>query len=138
VSQLKDMLMRHEGLRLLPYTDTAGKLTIGYGRNLTDNGISTKEADAMLDIDIASHALDVSNAFPWLTHLDSVRQDVLVDLCFNMGIAGLKGFPRMLQALEYGAWERAAQELLNSRYARQVGARATELAQMIRTGAYAV
>ncbi len=130
------MLVKHEGLRLKPYKDSVGKLTIGVGRNPDDRGISESEAMALLDNDIRDHRADAFNKFPWLSQLDSVRQDVIVDMVFNMGIDRFSGFHLMLTALQNGDYSIAADEMLNSAWAKQVGLRSSELSQMMRAGSY--
>jgi lysozyme len=122
-----------EGLRLKPYRCPKGKLTLGYGRNLDDVGITVAEAELLLDNDIA-RVTEEANAFPVFKQLDLVRQEVFLELLFNMGSARVKGFKRMLRALELSYFEVAAAELLDSDYARQVGARARELAGALFTG----
>jgi len=136
---LKQELRRDEGLpggkpALKPYVDTVGKMTIGYGRNLTDVGITTLEAEDMLEHDAVSALGELGFAFPWFAALDAVRQRALVNMCVNLGLPRLRGFHKMLAALQRGDYDTAAVELLDSRYARQVGARAVRLAQMIRKG----
>lgn len=130
---LRQQLIAHEGLRLKPYTDTVGKLTIGCGRNLHDRGITEAEARYLLDNDIDSAIADLLQ-FPWFSDMDPVRQRVFVDLCFNMGIVRLKLFTKMLDAVSRTDWPNAAAELLNSKYAQQVGQRAQTLATMLITG----
>lgn len=130
---LRAELRRDEGVRLKPYTDTVGKLTIGVGRNLTDVGITPEEAAFLLDNDIAT-ALGSLATKPWFNSLDPVRQRVLVNLCFNLGINGLLGFHRMIAALIQKDYERAAHELETSKLARQTGQRNVRLAHMLRTG----
>ena len=80
---LKLMLLRHEGLKLKPYQDTVGKVTVGVGRNLDDVGISREEAMFMLDNDIKKAKLGLAHMFPWYLSLDDVRQAVMVDMTFN-------------------------------------------------------
>lgn len=130
---LRQQLIHHEGLRLKPYTDTVGKLTIGVGRNLNDRGITEAEARYLLDNDI-NGAINDLLALTWFPDLDPVRQRVFVDLCFNLGIVRLKGFVKMLDAASRKDWPTAAAELLNSKYAQQVGQRAQTLAAMLVTG----
>lgn len=130
---LRQQLIRHEGLRLKPYTDTVGKLTIGVGRNLTDKGITHAEARYLLDTDI-TEAINALVTFPWFPDLDALRQRVFVDLCFNLGVTRLRTFTKMLAACERHDWPTAARELLDSTYATQVGQRARTLATMLRTG----
>jgi lysozyme len=126
-------LVRDEGLRLKPYSDTEGKLTIGIGRNLTDVGISVDEAHALLSNDVlrVQKALE---AFTWYTLLDDVRKAALVNMAFNIGVERMFEFTHMLTALRLGNWGDAADEMLDSKWASQVGDRAKRLAQQIRTG----
>lgn len=130
-----ELIKKHEGLRLRPYKCTAGKLTIGYGRNLDDNGISQYEAEEMLNNDI-QRCYSQLVKLPCWNKLDEVRQAVLLDMCYNLGIVRLKQFKKMLGALEVGAYNRAAAEMLNSKWAVQVKSRATELSKIMQTGEY--
>lgn len=131
---LRDDLKRDEGLRLLPYADSVGKLTIGYGRNLSDNGITQLEAAAMLDQDISRHVSDLYQALPWVMKLDGPRQTVLANMCFNLGIKRFLGFKNMLASVQAGNYQQAAVEMLDSVWADQVGARATRLASVMHSG----
>jgi lysozyme len=135
---LFDDLERDEGLRLTAYRDTGGRWTIGYGHG---EGVSpgetwtTDQALGALHADVATaiHALD--DAFAWWRTLDDVRQDVMVELCFNMGVGTLSRFVNTLGAIRRGDWATASADLLTSRWASQVGARGARLAAMLRTGA---
>jgi lysozyme len=127
-------LVRHEGLKLKPYRDTAGNLTIGVGRNLDGVGVSKTEALSLLANDIAGLEAALDAAQPWWRRLDDVRQDVMAELAFNLGTTGLGAFHGTLSALEAGQYAAAADRLLASRWASQVGARANELAAILRTG----
>lgn len=131
MSNLLEQIKRHEGLRLKPYRDTVGKLTIGYGRNLDDVGITKAEAERMLLMDI-SRTEDELLQFDWYSDLEPHRQDVLVNMCFNMGLPTLLKFKNMIAALESGDYDKAADEMLDSKWARQVGGRAEELAEQMR------
>lgn len=130
IAQIK----RDETLSLSPYKDSVGKLTIGYGRNLTDEGISTDEAEFMLNNDIRAHAEALSKALPWTNKLDPIRQAALINMCFNMGIGGLMGFKRALTMLEAGNYAGAGAAFLESKWAKQVGDRANRLALQIVKG----
>lgn len=131
---LLEQLIRHEGLKLKPYRCTAGKLTIGVGRNLEDMGITKDEALYMLRADIARCYAECKSAFSWFAALTEARQNVLVNMCFNMGIARLKEFKKMLAAAHLGEYEDAAREMLDSAWAGQVGDRAKELAEQMQRG----
>ena len=139
--QLKAMLIRHEGLRLKAYVDTRGNWTIGYGHTgpevVEGLVITQAQADEYLEDDIDRALGACADTFSWFAALDSVRQDVLVDMVFNMGIGGLKTFHITLACIETGNYEGAAQNMLLSKWRDEVGQRAVELAEIMRTGAYA-
>ena len=132
------LIQRHEGLRLLPYRDTVGKWTIGYGRNLSDRGITRAEAECLLRNDLRDVTAGLDRVLPWWRGLDMVRRAVLVDMGFNLGVAGLARFTNTLAAVRAGEWEAAAAGMMRSKWARQVGARAVRLATMMRTGEWPV
>jgi lysozyme len=127
-------LKRDEGVRLKPYTDTVGKLTIGVGRNLTDVGISDDECTALLQNDVARTVAALDKSLPWWRKLDPVRQRVLVNMAFNLGMVGLLTFKNTLAAVQSGSYAAAAAGMLASKWATQVGDRAKRLAEMMRTG----
>lgn len=131
---LRSQIVRDEGLRLFPYTDTVGRLSVGYGRNLTDVGISQTEAAALLDNDLTRAVRDLQVAFPFVTELDSTRFVVLAAMAFNLGIGRLSKFVKMWAAIRRGDFETAATEMLVSAWSEQVGARATRLAESMRSG----
>lgn len=134
--RLREQLMRDEGLRLRPYTDTTGHVSIGYGRNLTDIGISEIEAVMLLenDIDLAMDALDA--ALPWAKELDEPRYAVLCNMAFNLGLRGLLKFKNTLEAVRCGEYASAADRMMKSLWARQTKGRAKRLAEQMRSGAW--
>jgi lysozyme len=134
MSQLRKMLIRHEGLRLKPYRDIRNKLTIGVGRNLDDVGITRAEALLLLDNDIARVRHEVERAFPWFSGLNPARKDVVLNMVFNLGLSRFRRFGKTIAAIKARDWEGAAREMLASLWARQVGRRARELAEMMRRG----
>jgi lysozyme len=134
INALKAELERDEGLRLKPYRCTAGRLTIGCGRNLDDVGISESEAGYLLDSDIARTVADLDRSLPWWESLDEIRQRVLINMAFNMGISGLLQFKDTLEMIHAGRYGDAADEMLVSLWAAQVGPRALRLSAMMRTG----
>lgn len=134
--KLREQLIEHEGLRLFPYKCTSGKTTIGCGRNLDDRGITRAEAMTMLQNDIDECAADcvlIVGESVW-DKLSDARQRVLVDMRFNLGPKGLRTFARTLAAISQGRYADAAQYMLESKWARQVGRRATRLSKMMRDG----
>lgn len=130
---IKDQLILHEDLRLKPYVDTVGKMTIGVGRNLDDKGISNLTAMQMLDEDI-KECVDDLRGFVWWLNLDDIRKRVLIDMRFNLGPAGFRKFKNTLKAVSEGRYSDAADGMLNSLWAKQVKSRAIRLANMMRTG----
>lgn len=129
-----DLIRRHEGLRLKPYLDTVGKLTIGYGRNLHAKGINRAEAEIMLANDIAECIDSLSASMSFFDTLNNVRQAVLIDMCFNLGLNGLLKFKKMLAAIEQSNYFEAAAEMLDSTWANQVHDRAKELESLMKYG----
>lgn len=129
-----ELLRIHEGLRLKPYRCTAGKLTVGYGRNLENKGISLEEAEYLLENDmeeVKSILVDRITIWP---KLDEVRRSVLIDMCFNMGWGGLSKFKGFLAAVEDENWQIAGEEMEDSSWWGQVGSRAIRLGKMMESG----
>lgn len=132
--KLKQLLVNHESFRQFPYVDTTNNLTIGVGRNLSDRGISPTEAFYLLDDDILYFSGKLNHFLGFFHTLDENRQIALIDMCFNVGVQGFLNFTQMILALESGDYERAAFEMLDSKWASQVGERASCLANIMRTG----
>lgn len=132
---LDALLIRHEGLRLKPYRCPSGKLTIGVGRNLEDVGISTSEAMFLLESDIYTCTKEALK-FSWFSNLSDVRRDVVISMIFNIGYSGFLKFKKMIEAIEAKNYEKAADEMLASEWALQVGKRSYELSEMMRNDAY--
>jgi lysozyme len=131
---LEDQLITHEGLELKPYQCTADKLTIGVGRNIEDRGITEDEARYLLKNDIKIVEDELLEKKPVVAGLDAVRQRVLVDMGFNLGIPTLMKFQNMWAAIEDEDFQTAADEAMDSRWAKQVGRRAERLCQAMATG----
>lgn len=134
ITALEDQLIDHEGLELKPYRCTAEKLTIGVGRNIEDRGITEDEARYLLKNDIKIVEDELLEKKAVVAGLDAVRQRVLVDMGFNLGIPTLLKFQNMWAAIEEEDFETAAEEAMDSRWAKQVGRRAERLCQAMATG----
>ncbi len=132
--RLKTQLMRHEGVRTKPYEDTEGILTIGVGRNLEDKGLSESEVNMLLDNDINDALIECTRLIPAWHRMNGVRKQVLVNMMFNLGAPRLMNFVKLMAAVKIGDYETAAAEMLDSKWARQVGDRALELSRMMRNG----
>jgi len=127
-------LKRHEGYRKHPYVDSVGVLSVGIGRNLKDVGISELEAETLLMHDIEIATEDAMKIFDDFTEIDSVRQEVIVNMIFNLGAERFSGFRKTIQYIKEKDYENASREMLNSKWAKQVGPRAMELSEMMRSG----
>lgn len=122
--KIKDMLVRHEGLRLHAYKCSEGYLTLGVGRNLDANGISEDEAMYILDNDIKRVQEELDRSWgSWRTFPEKARM-VCIDMCFQLGISGFMGFRQTRELMELGNWLEASEELLRSKYAIQTPNRA--------------
>lgn len=125
---------KHEGEVLTPYKCSRGVLTIGRGHNL-EHGISKAASDFIFKEDMDKAEADLKKYLPDVyDKLDANRQLVLIDMCFNLGIGGLLKFKKMLAAIKSGDYAKAAEELMDSAYARQVPERAEENKNIILTG----
>lgn len=152
-----EKLIKHEGLRLEVYQDSLGIDTIGIGRNLKDRGITPAElewmdipnmavvhtmgiteADAMYlaENDIKIVEEELCKAHPCVEDLDAVRQLILMDMAFNMGVPRLNKFKNMWAAVHKGDFDTAAVEMLDSRWAKQVKGRATKLSEAMKLGEF--
>jgi len=131
MKRMREQLILHEGLKLMPYRCTSDKLTIGVGRNLDDRGISEETAMQMLDEDINIVHGELLKAIPEFSSYPNAVQESLVDLAFNMGTPTLLKFKATLAALNAQQMCIASKELLDSRYARQVGQRAVTISENI-------
>ena len=128
-----EQLERDEGRKRFPYVDSVGKVTIGVGHNLTDKGLP----DSIIDLLLKSDVADVDSGLvvlPWILGLSEARRGVLRNMAFNLGTHGVLGFRDTLGFMERGTWDAAATAMLDSQWAKQVGARAQRLATQLRTG----
>jgi lysozyme len=132
--KLRANIMDAESYRQLAYTDTAGRLTIGYGRNISTVGVSNSEALYLLGNDISRAERDIWHFCPWYEALDNVRKIVIVEIVFNVGIGDFLTFHKTIQAIEDKDYTAAAREMLDSKWATQVGRRAKRLALTMETG----
>lgn len=128
-----EQLRRDEGSRNFPYGDTIGKLTIGVGHNLTDKGLTADQIQIILQDDVSEIQVSLS-ALSWYAGMDGVRQAVIVNMAFNMGTIGLLNFHKMIGWIYVGKYDEAAAEMLRSKWAGEVGARAERLSKQLATG----
>lgn len=149
---LIEQLKRHEGFSERVYQCTANKTTIGYGYNLNanslnlsdfeilgfkKNGITERIAEWLLKRQIEAATNSLSENITWFEHLDDVRQCVLINMAFNMGITGLLQFKNTLAMIKAGDYDGASKGMLKSKWALQVKGRANELATQMKNGRFA-
>lgn len=138
MTDAQEMIIAQEGTgpiqdgRFMPYEDTVGKRTIGYGHNLDDKGIPSEVAQMLLNIDIADALDDVRHCFSCYDQLSRPRQLVILSMAYNLGRERLSKFVHFIGAIHRGDWEEAAQEISNSRAATQAPGRYNPLAKMMR------
>ena len=134
MNKLIEQLKIHEGFRSTVYTCSGGKKTCGYGRNLEDIGISEEEAEMLLKNDVYEATNQLLNAFPWMTTFSDVRISAMINFTFNVGIGTVRKFSNTIEYLKNEDWEAAADEMMDSKWAEQVGDRAIQITEQIRTG----
>lgn len=136
LDKLNKLIKEHEGLRLKPYDDSLGRLTIGYGRCLETRGITMAEAEAMFATDVAEAVEQAKLLVPgetWIK-MGEERRAVLSEMVFQLGGSGVARFRRMISALENEDWYVASLEMLDSRWHKQTPNRAEELSERMREG----
>ena len=142
--KLADMLTADEGLRLKVYDDHNGEPikkgstvegypTVGIGRELQNFGLSNDEARYLLMNDI-QRVLKEAEAFEWWNHLNEPRKICVANMLFNLGLTRFNKFKKFQAALNTKSWSEAADEMMDSRWAKQVKTRALRLEKIMRTG----
>lgn len=131
--QLVEYIKEAEGFRSLAYECPAGKLTVGYGKNIEDlPGLTEEQASVILQMDLVIAAKEVDSFAP--KDIGPNRRAALTAMVFQLGMPTVKKFKKMLAALEQGNWLEAADQALDSRWARQTPSRAKWVAEIFKTG----
>lgn len=138
---LIDRIKNHEGFVKFPKIDVPPYYVVGYGHDIPleevqdyRNGITEDEAMDLLVTDLDRAKAEVATAFPWSIRLDDVRQSVLIEMAFQLGIGGVQKFKKMINALREDDYTRAADEMLNSNWYNQTPKRCKELSEIMRNG----
>jgi len=129
---IEELIRKHEGYSEKLYSCSAGKLTIGIGHNIEDLGLHPDVIEHQFVIDVEAAIKDTRRLFPSFDDLPDNKQAVLVDMMFNLGFSRLAKFKKMIKAIENKDWSKAADEMKDSKWAVQVGRRATLLIEMMR------
>lgn len=142
INSVEDLIAKHEGCVPTIYLDSKGIPTIGIGHNLQASPLpegmvpplTQDQINQLFQSDLANATQAVVNSLPWFSNLDVIRQGVIIDMAFNMGISTLLTFHHTLGYIQSGDWQDAANEMLASLWAKQVKERATEDAAIIVSG----
>ncbi|MCZ6897683.1 MAG: lysozyme [Betaproteobacteria bacterium] len=133
MNKLTSLIAKHEGRRLKPYLDSVGVWTVGYGHNCQDAPITQRVAEMLLEDDVQD-AIHDCQTFNWFGGLNEVRTAVIVNMVFNLGLTRFSKFKKTIGFIELNEWEMASVEMLNSKWAIQVGSRSDDLSFMMATG----
>lgn len=133
--ELLRSVKKHEGYRSRAYQDTEGVWTIGYGTNLQELTVDDETSTRWL-LDKLQESQMLAGGFPWWNNLNGPRKDVVVEMIYNLGLTRFSKFKNLLTALVRCDWDKAAAEMLDSKWSTQVGKRADTLAQQMLTGEY--
>jgi len=134
MNKSEELIKLHEGWSNKPYKDTEGILTIGVGCNL-EKGI-TNEAVDFLFSESMSDVIKDCRSLAWYPALSEARQAVIQNMIFNLGLSRFLGFKRTIAMIESGDYYNASKEMLNSKWAKQVGSRSSDLSKMMRYGEF--
>lgn len=113
--KLKQSIIKNEGFEPKPYLCPNKNLTIGYGRNL-ENGITEREAVVLLENDLLNLKLELEDKLPLFKKLDDIRQNVILEMAYNMGLPNLLKFKNMIEFLKKNDFDSASKEMLNSKW----------------------
>ena len=135
VAIARELLKKHEGIRSKPYVCTAGKISVGIGRNLEDRGLSLDEIEFLFANDLVIVARDCIKLFRDFNSITPAhRQAALIDMCFNLGGPRLTKFVKMRAAVDLRDWKTVAKEALDSKWAKDVGQRAVTICYILEHG----
>jgi len=132
LDRLITSIKNHEGYRARSYKDTEGYDTIGYGFAVKDLVLQQDIAHHILERKVSELIVDCFNSFPWLAKSPAKVQEVIIEMCYQMGVTGVSKFVKAITYLKRGEWEKAAEEMLDSRWAKQTPNRANELSEIVK------
>ena len=133
MKDLLESIKRHEGFVEHVYDDSLGIPTIGYGFAIKDLVLQEDLCDEILLRKLRILGRSVMGKFPFFDSLPSECKSVLMEMCYQLGVTGVSKFKKALKAMEDGDWEKAADEMLDSKWAKQTPGRAKEMSDIIRS-----
>ncbi|WP_168175718.1 glycoside hydrolase family protein [Nautilia sp. PV-1] len=125
-----ELIKKHEGFEGMPYNDSLGFPTIGYGTKLP---ITEEEAEILLEYRLKRMIRELIQKESFFEKLPEDAQKVIADMTYQLGVGGVLKFKKMWTALKKGDYKKAADEMLDSRWAKQTPNRAKELAEIMRS-----
>lgn len=131
---LKQILIKHHGIRTHPYEDDSGVLSIGVGRNLDSKGLSLSEVDQLLTNDIQTSEAELSKSFDWFDRLNTPRRHALTTMHYTIGMKSLLKLRKTLSFMSQNLFLEASEEMLDTKWADQEGQIALDISTMIKTG----
>jgi lysozyme len=132
IRQLFESVKSHEGFRSDVYKDTLGFDTIGYGFAIKDLKMDEDIAGIILERKLLSLIIKVYNKFPWVSISPDEVQEVVIEMCYQLGVSGFSRFRKTIGYMESADYEKAAAEMLDSRWAKQTPNRALELSNKVK------
>ena len=142
MSKLLDLIRNDEGTgpikngRMMPYEDSVGVLTIGYGIAIGITGISFEEAELLLLSRVNETIAECKRTFAWYQALDGIRKNVVISMVYNLGMTRFKTFKKTIDLIDAKRYTAAGDEMLDSKWALQVGRRARRLSTMMKEGGH--
>jgi lysozyme len=130
--RLKESVEKHEGFSRKVYKDTLGIDTIGYGFAIKDLVLESDIASILLDRKLFDLSLRCYNKFQWLSEKPAIVQEVVIEMCYQLGVTGFSKFKRTIGFLEEGDYKKASLEMLRSKWAKQTTNRANEMSNRVR------
>ena len=132
MQDLLESIKKHEGFVEHVYDDSLGIPTIGYGFAIKDLVLDEDIAEDILIRKLERLQRNANSRFRWLEDMPVVVQEVILNMCYQLGVTGVSKFRRAISALQEGDWDEAANEMLDSLWARQTPNRAKELSNIVR------
>ena len=132
MQDLLESIKHHEGFVEHVYDDSLGIPTIGYGFAIKDLVLEEDIAEVILIRKLERLQRNANSRFKWLEDMPVVIQEVVLNMCYQLGVTGVSKFRRAISALQEGDWDEAANEMLDSLWARQTPNRAKELSNIVR------
>jgi len=119
-----ELVSQHEGFRSKPYHCTEGYLTIGYGKRVDYIEVDKETAKKWLKKELKELDKRLQHTFDWYFNSPDGVKEVVIDMCYNLGVSGFSKFKKTIYLLETEQYEEASEEMLDSKWARQVKTRA--------------